>query len=192
MHFVSALVDLCIVSNRKPKRRKSMRMLILAIPFLSAATGCIIYDNDGSLGDDPNHTRPGIDADTGAEDVAPQISLTFTPPQAEQGEIFIGSLSVTDGDSDLSAVVSVTVYGDANVLAIDSRADEVLVTVAVDSDAASSNSDIVVEFEDGTAVWLEAGLSISPEGSGNSTGDYTGSTGPTEDPEDDADEDPCP
>lgn len=168
-----------------------MRMLILALPFLSAATGCIIYDNDGNPVD-ADHTRPGIDEDSGAEDVQPQISLVFTPPQAEQGEIFIGSLSISEGDTNLSAVVSVTVYGDANVLAIDSRADEVLVTVAVDSDAATSSSDIVVEFEDGTAVWLEAGLSISPEGSGNSTGDYTGSTDPADDSGDEPEEDPCP
>ena len=167
-----------------------MRMLTLAIPFIGAATGCIIYDNDGNPIDGTDHTRPGLLEDSGSDDIAPQISLEFTPPQAEQGEIFIGSLSITEGDADLSQVVSVTVYGDANVLAIDSRADEVLVTVAVDSDAATSSSDVVVEFEDGTAAWLEAGLSISPAGSGNSAADYTGSTDPAE--EEDPEEDPCP
>jgi len=167
-----------------------MRMLTLAIPFLSAATGCLIYDNDGNPIDDRDHTRPELAQDSGSEDIAPQISLKFTPPQAEQGEIFIGSLSISEGDGDLSQVVSVTVYGDANVLAIESRADEVLVTVAVDSDAATSSSDVVVEFEDGTAAWLEAGLLIFPAGSGNSTADYTGSTDPAE--EESPEEDPCP
>jgi hypothetical protein len=165
-----------------------MRLLILATPLLGAVTGCLIYDNDGNPIDGPGHTRPELSEDSGTDDIEPQISLQFTPPQAEQGEIFIGSLSVTDGDTDLSAVASVTVFGDADVLAIDARADEVLVTVSVQSDAESTTADIVVEFEDGTAAWLEAGLTISPLGSGNSTDDYTGST----DPVDDTEEDPCP
>jgi hypothetical protein len=165
-----------------------MRILILAIPFLAAATGCIVYDNDGGVKDGWEHTRPEVTDDSGIEDLEPQVSLKFTPPQAEQGEIFIGSLSITDGDADLSQVVSVTVFGDADVLAIDARADEVVVTVAVAADAESSAADIVVEFEDGTAAWLEAAFVISPEGSGNSAGDYTDGT----EPEEEVEEDPCP
>jgi hypothetical protein len=165
-----------------------MRMLILATPLFGAATGCIIYDNDGNPNQGPDHIRPELSEDSGMDDIEPQISLQFTPPQAEQGEIFIGSLSVSDGETDLSSVASVTVFGDADVLAIDARPSEVLVTVSVQGDAETSTADIVVEFEDGTAAWLEAGLTISPLGSGNSTDDYTGSTDPAEETE----EDPCP
>ena len=165
-----------------------MRKLILAIPFLAAATGCIVYDNDGREKNGPDHTRPELSEDSGTEDLEPQISLEFTPPQAEQGEIFIGSLSITEGDADLSQVASVTVYGAADVLAIDARDDEVLVSVAVDGNAESGEADIVVEFEDGSAAWLEAAFVISPEGTGNSASDYTDGT----EPEEEVEEDPCP
>jgi len=165
-----------------------MRKHILVIPFLAAAAGCIVYDNDGNKNEGPDHTRPELSEDSGTEDLEPQISLDFTPPQAEQGEIFIGSLSITEGDADLSQVASVTVFGAADVLAIDARPDEVLVSVAVEGDAETSEADIVVEFEDGTAAWLEAAFVISPEGSGSSASDYTDGT----EPEEEVEEDPCP
>ena len=91
-------------------------------------------------------------------------------------------------DLDLTTVENVTIFGDADILAIDARPGEVLVSVAVASDAISSEADLVVEFADGSAAWLEAAFVISEMGSGAGAGDYTGDTDPT----DDTEEDPCP
>ena len=165
-----------------------MTKIILSLPILALASGCLVYDNDGQLSGDRDHTRPDLTEDSAAGELEAPIGLEFTPPQAEQGEVFIGSLSVTEGDVDLSLVESVSVFGDADILAIDSRPGEVLLSVAVASDATSSEADIVVEFQDGSAAWLEAAFVISELGSGAGAGDYTGDTDPTDEEE----EDPCP
>ena len=165
-----------------------MRTLILALSFISATTGCIVYDNDGSGPSDRPGSRPDIIEDTAGEEALPDVELSFSPPQAEQGDVFIGSLSSENSELDLSTVTSVNLFGDADILAVEARPSEVLVTVAVDANAESSESDILVEFADGSAAWLEAAFVISPEGSGNGAGDYTGDNKP----EQDDDEDPCP
>jgi len=165
-----------------------MRTLILALSFISATTGCIVYDNDGNSSSDRPGSRPDVIEDTSGEETLPDVELSFSPPQAEQGEIFIGSLSSEDTEMDLTTVTSVNLFGDADILAVEARASEVLVTVAVDADAETSESDILVEFADGSAAWLEAAFVISPEGSGSGADDYTGDTDPNQGEEDD----PCP
>ena len=165
-----------------------MKKIFLTIPVLALASGCLVYDNDGQNGPDRDRTRPDLTEDSGAGEIEAPVDFEFTPPQAEQGEVFIGSLSVAEGDVDLSSVESVTVFGDAEILAIDSRPGEVLLSISVAGDAVSSEADFVVEFEDGSAAWLEAAFVISEMGSGAGAGDYTGDTDPT----DDAEEDPCP
>ena len=164
-----------------------MKNLFLTIPALALASGCLVYDNDGQIGPDRDRDRPDLTEDSASGELDPVVNFEFTPPQAEQGEVFIGSLSVAEGDLDLSTVESVTVYGDADILAIDARPGEVLLSVAVAGDALSSEADFVVEFSDGTAAWMEAAFVISEMGSGGAADDYTGDTNPT----DDSEEDPC-
>ena len=165
-----------------------MKKIFLTIPVLALASGCLVYDNDGQIGPDRDRDRPDLTEDSGSDQIEAPVDFQFTPPQAEQGEVFIGSLSVADNEVDLSTVESVTVYGDADILAIDARPGEVLLSVAVASDAVSSEADFVVEFADGSAAWLEAAFVISEMGSGSAAGDYTGDTDPTDNDE----EDPCP
>ena len=158
-----------------------MRILTLALPIAALSSGCIVYDNDQGDGSIREHTRPGSMEDSASSDVDPALGLSFTPPQAEQGEIFIGSLSVTDGEINLSDVQNVQLFGDAEVLATNVRSNEVLLSVGVAADAESGEADIVVEFKDGSAAWLEAAFVISPQGEGGAANDY-----PTEEaPEDD-------
>jgi len=164
-----------------------MRKLILGIPILALATGCIVYDNDQGESNDRAHTRPGTVEDSGSSDIEPSLNLSFTPPQAEQGEIFIGSLSVTDGDLNLADVESVQLFGDAEVLATNIRSNEVLLSVGVAADAMSGEADIVVEFKDGSAAWLEAAFVIAPSGQGCAASDY-----PSEEEKEEAEDDPCP
>ena len=161
-----------------------MKTLILTIPIVALATGCIVYDNDQGDGTVREHTRPSPTEDSASSDIEPSLGLTFSPPQAEQGEIFIGSLSVMEGDVDLSGVENVQLFGDAEVLATTIRPNEVLLSVGVAEDASNGEADIVVEFKDGSAAWLEAAFVISPQGTGGAASDF-----PTEEaPEDD----PCP
>ena len=165
-----------------------MKKIFLTIPALALASGCLVYDNDGQMGPDRDRERPDLTEDSAAGELEAPVDFEFTPPQAEQGEVFIGSLSVGETDLDLTTVENVTIFGDADILAIDARPGEVLVSVAVASDAISSEADLVVEFADGSAAWLEAAFVISEMGSGAGAGDYTGDTDPT----DDTEEDPCP
>jgi hypothetical protein len=170
-----------------------MRNTILISLSAIATSGCIIYDNDG-----PNRGKDNqIDAiETGETDEI-ELDLVFSPPQAEVGESFIGTITVeltADGEEvSLSEVSDVIVYGDATVSSIFPREDEVLVSISIDEDAIDGEVDIIVEFNDGSAAFLEAALTLFPEGSGNSASDWQ--MGDVEDEHESAsaeDELPCP
>ena len=68
------------------------------------------------------------------------------------------------------AITSVTLYGDISVLASDLRSYEVLLSIAVDADGEGA-ADLLVELEEGEAVWVEDVLTIWPAGSGHEAGD---------------------
>jgi len=168
-----------------------MRNSILISLSAIATSGCIIYDNDGpnrGKGEQPNVIETGE-----VDDI--EIDLVFSPPQAEVGESFIGSITVdaTSGGEvlSLSEVSNVLVYGDASISSIFPRENEVLVSLSVDEDAIDEEVDIIVEFNDGSAAFLEAALVLFPEGSGNSAGEWQSNS--SDDLElDDEDESPCP
>jgi hypothetical protein len=144
-------------------------ILALAIA-LATTSGCIIYDNDGS---DAVRERGASADDTGIDTPVenpelPSVTLSFLPPQAEQGESFIGTLTVEEGDLTLSDCHDIVVYGDASVDALIARSDEVLVSVTANDDATPGVVDVLVELTDGTAAWLEGAFTIFPAGSGKS------------------------
>lgn len=170
-----------------------MRNSILISLSAIATSGCIIYDNDG-----PNRGKEdqtGV-IETGEVDEV-ELDLIFTPPQAEVGESFIGAITVdtTGGVEGVSLieVSNVLVYGDATVTSIFPREDEVLVSISIVDDAMDGEVDIIVEFADGTAAFLEAALTVYPEGSGNSASEWQSDsvTGGQDDTSGD-DELPCP
>ncbi len=144
---------------------------ILALALALATTsGCIIYDNDGS---ETVRERNASADDTGIDTPVdnpelPSVTLAFLPPQAEQGESFIGRLTVEEGDLTLSDCHDVVVYGDASVDALIARSGEVLVSVTANDDATPGAVDVLVELNDGNAVWLEGAFTIFPAGSGKS------------------------
>jgi hypothetical protein len=144
---------------------------ILALALgLATSAGCIIYDNDGH---DPVRERNSIEDDTGIDAPVenpelPVVILSFLPPQAEQGESFIGRLTVEEGDLSLHDCSDVVVYGDASVDALMARTGEVLVSVTANDDATPGVVDVLVELSDGTAAWLEGAFTIFPAGSGKS------------------------
>ena len=145
---------------------------ILILSLAAGTSGCLIYDNDG---DGPRKGRAGIEnpeTETGEAAQLPAIVLGFAPSQAEQGETFIGSITVEDGDLDLGEVSGVEMYGDAEVTDILSRSREILVSVEILPDAQTGAVDMVVELQDGTAVWMETAFELFEAGSGNSADDW--------------------
>jgi len=153
-----------------------MTRTIALTVMLAGFSGCIIYDND-SPGTAQDRDRR-IGDDTGSVDEPnsqpeiPAVTLKLAPPQAEQGETFIGRITVEDGDFELSEVTDVVIYGDAIVDALVSRANEVIVSVSTMDDAAPGPVDILVELESGLAAWMPGALEIFPQGSEQSASDY--------------------
>ena len=150
---------------------------LIALSVLAAGfSGCIIYDNDGTSV--PRDRGERIGDDTGSIDgpdeqpEIPSVTLKLTPPQVEQGETFIGRITVEDGDFELSDVSEVLIYGDAIVDALVARSSEVLVSVTALEDASPGSVDILVELDSGLAAWMPAALEISAKGAGQSAEDF--------------------
>jgi hypothetical protein len=138
-------------------------------------TGDCEGDDDpwGDDTDDEADADVDVDADTDTDTSAPDdpppadIHFALTPAEAEQGQVFIGSLAMTGADAPAyDAIASLSFYGDVEVLAQDLRTFEVLVTLAVAADG-EGTVDLVAEFADGTAVWEPGVLTIWPAGSGH-------------------------
>ncbi len=129
-------------------------------------------DDDDDDDDDPEaDADTDVDADTDTDTTddppPPDISFELTPAEAEQGDVFIGSLSMGGEDAPgYDAITSVSFYGDIEVLAADIRSYEVLVSIAVAEDGEGA-VDLLVELEDGDAIWAEDILTIYPDGSGH-------------------------
>ena len=168
-----------------------MKTQILIVAAAMASSGCIIYDNDGAGGSG----RPGqvdeVIVDSG-EEAEETIDLVFSPPQAEVGESFIGTITMPEGEeSVLDLITSVRIYGEASITATFPRNNEFLVAVDVDDDAVDGDVDILVEFEDGSAGFIEAAFTLSPEGSGASAASWQAEETAAEALEEE-EETPCP
>jgi hypothetical protein len=142
---------------------------------LSLTSGCIYYE--GGCGEEEWECREDFgEWDTGAagdvdgeEEVA--VELAFSPNHAEQGEVFAAYVHVAQGEIDLSGVSELSVYGDAEVLSLVARPDQLVLIVEVAADAELGPVDVVVEMQDGDAELLPQAFTIFPAGSGNSASD---------------------
>jgi hypothetical protein len=181
-----------------------MTRLSILVP-LALLSGCIIYDtragkcpgcekDDGrDTGDDdrddtggPTDTGGATDTDTptdtGAE--APENAFTLTPNVADIGTTFIASLT-TDVGFDYGTVQGVELYGDAEVLATDARADELLLTISVPADAAPGSVDLLLLLPDDRVSFVADALTLVVAGSddpsetegGSGTDDGSGTDG---------------
>lgn len=158
-----------------------MRAILLAAGSAWILPACILYDNDPGVCPGCGRGEAGYHGpeDSGTVTTpSPAPLLVFTPPTAEQGETFIGSLRTGSGSFDFGAVVTVEVFGDAEVLVWDGRPDELVLTVAV-AVAGSGPVDLLVTSTDGTAQFVDAAFEVFPEGSGHAAGSWGGSTGTT-------------
>lgn len=172
------------------------RLICVILPLAAVLPGCIIYDRTGKCwhhGDDGDGAcvvdgeseglsdgENGEGADSG---VAPAPVFSLNPSEANAGENVIASLTV-EGEFDLAAVNEVEAFGDVTLLATQNRGSEILLSLAVDSDAAEGTADLLLHIE-GDAVFVENALIVhanagddgggSGDGSGSGSGDGSGS-----------------
>ncbi len=164
---------------------------------LLALQACVIYDEDckgcevdpndncpageGFCDDaDPNGDPSGTNdtaeitdtADSAAEADTVDYGFYLLPSQGEAGEIFIASLRADGEDTpDFEAITDLRFYeGDIEIIASDARSWEYLLTLSISPDAEPGPVDLLVEFKDGTASWVESVFTIYEAGSGHSSG----------------------
>ncbi|MCB9758938.1 MAG: hypothetical protein H6739_03790 [Alphaproteobacteria bacterium] len=168
-----------------------MRNLMALAFVLVGTSGCVIYesdcggdfDGDGfcdgpDLGDDFND----VDGDGIPDDEQPDngVTLKFFPPTAEQGEVFLASITIEEGEIDLREASDLRFYGDVELVVWGARANEITATMSVDDEAVEGEVDLVVEFADGTAELVPAALTIFAKDSGHSADDWSNG-GPADD-----------
>ena len=153
---------------------------LLAISLLPSLGACVLYDNDCRDDDfwSDDSGRPGQD-DTGV-DPEPKVQLWLDPDAAAPGADLITSLQA-DLVFDWTTVVSVEFYGPITPCTMQAREDELLITIAVDDDAMAGPVDLLVELDDGSAIWvddaflvLEPGTEDGTDGGGTDGGSTDG------------------
>jgi hypothetical protein len=161
-----------------------MRLWLPLISLVAAtAPGCIVYEQDGCDGcgwdddqdwsDDWCDTEDGsTDCDTDGDDDGeePAFSLTFAPGQAEQGETFVGKLTV-EGSFDLQTVTGVRFTGGVDVLWSELREGELRVLVDVPATSELGAVDLIVARDGGPSLLVEGALFVGEPGSGSSSDD---------------------
>jgi hypothetical protein len=162
-----------------------MRTLVLPLYMVaSLATGCIVYEEELIYEDDV----PGADGvpDPNGEDPE-AYTVWLEPAGGVPGETAIVSM-MAEGDIDLTAVEDVAFFGDGaiEILATDGRTpNEFLLTLQIPDSAALGANDMVVEFADGSAVFVEIAFTVVARGEdvpdGSPGGDGSGEDGAGDD-----------
>lgn len=156
-----------------------MRLMTVAL-LLMPLNACIYYDNQGDCEgcgwdwqDDTGYwgdtdvVDDTASDDTAVDDTASDTSdpdpvrmvMSLTPNEAELGATIIASLTEESG-ADLSTVESVRFFGAVTVDALEARPSEVLMSLKIGGDGEIGPVDLLAEFDDGTAVFLEGALNL--------------------------------
>jgi hypothetical protein len=172
-----------------------MRVFTILSFALISLNGCIIYEDSHCRGEgcdpfdddsdwddlDEDDADDVDDADDATDDDGdgasgdndiPDLSLGFFPSQAEQGETFLASITVTEGQQNLTAVSEIRLYGPAELITWGARPGEITAAISVAEDAELTEVDVVVVLDDGRAELLPAALTIFPIGSGNTADEW--------------------
>jgi hypothetical protein len=131
---------------------------IFALSLVSLFSGCVIYEEE--LVEDTGEEQPSERPDTEEPELA--FDLWLNPAGAVVGQTTIVSL-FAEGDVDLGGIDSIRFFGDGGleVLATDARSPhEFLLTISVPQSATLGGNDLLVEFEDGTAAFVEAAFTV--------------------------------
>lgn len=178
-----------------------MTRLTLLLPLAALLGGCIIYDTQGrgrdkdedgwwDTGDTGGRPDGDTDVDPGDTDGA-GFAFTLTPSRGEVGTTFIASLTATGEAFDFATVQDVDIYGDADVLAMEARPGELLLTLAIPASAAPGTADLLLHLPEDRVEFLGGALTIVAPGTidDEEPADGSGDDGTGTDP---GDSDSCP
>ena len=88
------------------------------------------------------------------------VHFTLSPGSAPPDTTFIAALRAEDTELDWTLIESISAYGDIHICEMQPIYDELLLTIHVPADAQEGSVDLVIEFADGDADFLENGLVI--------------------------------
>ena len=132
-----------------------MRTITFSALTLLGATACI-YDNNCP---DRQRTGQGELLDTGDAEGLDSPEYYLTPDVAMAGETVIVSLQ-SDQAVDYEAIQEISFLEDISVCTTTAREDELLVTVAVHEAVIPGAVDLIIELEDGSHIFVEAGFTV--------------------------------
>ncbi|MFT6143883.1 MAG: hypothetical protein ACJAZO_001420 [Myxococcota bacterium] len=148
-----------------------MRILPLLMLLSLSLQACSFSYSEGQDGwNDDDWSEWGDnespDADSG-DDVLEDESELADSFWFEPGQLTLGDMQVIElhADPDLcAAVVSIDIFCDVTVHAIETVGDEIRIAVTVEEWAEVGFTHAVVELEDGTSVFLEDAIEVLPLG----------------------------
>lgn len=143
----------------------------LAFFLLPTLGACIVYDE--SCPDDRGGRGQGEDDtsgdDHGGEDTAAPdpdedsdgeaLGMSLDPSSGLPGEELISSLTATQA-FDWARVEQLRFFGPVRPCAFQARPDELLITLVVEEEAEAGPVDLLLELDDGGAVWLEDAFTV--------------------------------
>jgi hypothetical protein len=140
----------------------------LALICLSLTTGCVLYDGEckdefwaDSGWDEDGWDDDGWDEEDG-DDIAAGPDFALTPAEGVAGTTFITSLEAGEV-FEYAQVSDVWFFGDVSLCTKAARADELILTLAIDAEAELGRVDMVVEMEDGERYLVEDALNVLGE-----------------------------
>ena len=128
-----------------------------------ALNGCIMIDQ----GEKPIWMDTAELSDQAYEDSVEQpeperepFDFSLSPSSAPPDTTFIAALRTENRELDWTLIQSILAYGDIHICELQPIYDELLLTIHVPADAEEGSVDLVIEYADGDADFLENGLVI--------------------------------
>jgi len=131
-----------------------MRTISISLLAILASSACV-YDNNC-----PDRQRGELgELDTGSEDRLDSPEYYLSPDTAQAGATVIVAMQ-SDQAVDFEAIQELSFLEDISICTSQARDDELLLTISVDQGVPPGAVDLIIEFEDGTHVFVEAGLTV--------------------------------
>ncbi len=134
---------------------------LLTFTLLPTLGACVVYDDTCGKLDEDGRPLPGGEDEPGGDE--PGEGFWLDPDVALPGEELIAGLHA-DQAFDWSQVVELHFYGPVRPCVFEARADELLITLLVDADAEPGAVDLLLELDDGGAIWVDDALTVLADG----------------------------
>ncbi len=135
--------------------------LLSTVVLLSQLAGCVIYEEEIVYGEDTaidDNTRP----DQENPEPEPNFEIWLNPAGAVAGDSLILSV-VGEGEINLDQVIDIEFFGgsEIDIVATQNRDEnEIIVALDVSADSPLGTFDVLVEFQDGTAAYVEDAFTV--------------------------------